>query len=172
MSCSRRSALAVLALLGLAACGFRPLYADRSPLGYDPALATIDVQPAADRVGQILTQSLREQLNPRGAHLPTRYVLTVALSVARSDLGVRRDNTSTRGELAFNVSLTLNAVGGGDTAVYKDSIRTITAFNLPDDAYAASVAERSAREEAADQLGREIANRLAVFMRQHGAEGA
>ena len=168
---SRRSALAALLLLPLAACGFRPLYGERSPLGYDPALAAIEVQPARDRAGQILTQSLREQLNPRGAHLPARYVLSIALSVARSDLGVRRDNTSTRGELAFNVSLSLSAVGGGD-AVYKDSIHTLTAFNLPDDAYAATVAEENAREEAADQLGREIAERIAVFLRRRGGEGA
>jgi LPS-assembly lipoprotein len=171
MSCSRRRALAALLLVPLAGCGFRPLYAERSSLGYDPALAAIQVQPAPDRVGQILTQSLREQLNPRGAHLPTRYVLTVAVSVVRSDLGIRRDNTSTRGELTFTVSLTLSAVGGG-ASVYKDSIRSLTAFNLPDDAYAASVAEQNAREEAADQLGREIADRLAVFLRRHGTEGA
>jgi LPS-assembly lipoprotein len=171
MSSSRRRALAALVLLPLAACGFRPLYAERSPLDYDPALATIEVRPAPDRIGQILTQSLREQLNPRGAHLPPRYVLTLALSVARSDLGIRRDNTSSRGELSFNVSLTLNATGGGGV-VYQDSIRTITAFNLPDDAYAATVAEQNAREAAADELGREIAERLTVFVRRHGGAGA
>ena len=42
--------------------------------------------------------------------------------------------------------------------LFQDSIRTMTAFNLPDDAYAATVAEQSAREEAADALGREIAD--------------
>ena len=72
-----RRLLAALALLPLVACGFHPLYAERSPLGYDPALAAIDVRPAPDRIGQIIAQTLREQLNPRGAHLPARYILTL-----------------------------------------------------------------------------------------------
>jgi hypothetical protein len=171
MSCSRRRALAALSLLPLAACGFSPLYGERSPLGYDPALAAIEVRPARDRIGQIMTQSLREQLNPLGAHLPVRYIVTLSLSVSRSDLGVRRDNTSSRGELDFNVSVTLNAASGG-AVLYQDSIRTITAFNLSDDAYAATVAEQNAREEAANQLGREIAERLAVFLRRRDEAGA
>jgi len=170
MSWCKPRALAALGLLGLAACGFHPLYADRSPLGYDPALAAIEVRPAPDRIGQILTQALREQLNPRGVNLKPRYFLSVALSVARSDLGIRRDNTSSRGELIFSVTLKLNPAGGGDVA-FQDSIRSITAFNLPDDAYAATVAEQNAREEAANELGREIAQRIAVFMRRQGAAG-
>jgi LPS-assembly lipoprotein len=170
MSWCKPRALAALCLLPLAACGFRPLYAERSPLGYDPTLAAIEVRPAADRIGQILTASLREQLNPRGANLRPRYVLTVALAVARSDLGIRRDNTSSRGELSFAVSLKLNPAGGGDV-LFQDSIRTVTAFNLPDDAYAATVAEENAREEAANELGREIAERVAVFMRRQSGEG-
>ena len=55
--------------------------------------------------------------------------------------------------------------------MYEDSISTVTAFNLPNDAYAATVAEESAREQAADQLGREIADRIAVFMKRREAEG-
>ena len=170
MSWCRSRALAALCLVPLAGCGFHPLYAQQSPLGYDPTLAAIEVRPAPDRIGQILIESLREQLNPRGANLPPRYILSVALSISRSDLGIRRDNTSSRGELSFTVSLKLNPAGGS-TVLYQDSIHTVTAFNLPDDAYAATIAEQNAREEAANELGREIAERVAVFMRrQSGRE--
>jgi LPS-assembly lipoprotein len=170
MSWSRRRALAALGLLGLAGCGFHPLYAERSPLGYDPALAAIEVRPAADRIGQILTQSLREQLNPRGVNLKPRYILSIVMSVARSDLGIRRDNTSSRGELVFSVTLKLSPAAGGDVA-FQDSIRSITAFNLSDDSYAATIAEQNAREETANELGREVAERVAVFMRRQGGSG-
>ena len=168
MSLSKPRALAALCLLALAACGFHPLYAQRSPLGYDPALAAIQVQPAKDRIGQILTAALREQLNPSGANLKPHYVLTLDLAIARSDLGFQRDNTSTRGELTFTVHLKLSRPGSDDVA-YADSVRTVTAFNLPFDAYAATIAEQNAREEAANEIGLEIAERLTVFLhRQAG----
>ncbi|HXQ53547.1 MAG TPA: LPS assembly lipoprotein LptE [Stellaceae bacterium] len=163
-------AAAALALLALAGCGFHPLYAERTPQGYDPALAAIAVRPVADRIGQILVLSLREQLNPNGANETPRYVLTVILTVTRSDLGIRRDNTSSRGELALNASLRLTPTGG-EKVLFEDSLHTVTAFNLPDDAYAATVAEQSAREAAASDLGREIGVRLAVYMRGQRARG-
>lgn len=170
MSWYKARALAALCLLPLAACGFHPLYADRSPLGFDPTLAAIDVRPAPDRIGQILVAALREQLNPSGANLKPRYTLTLTMSIARSDLGIRRDNTSSRGELAFNVSLKLNPAGSSDV-LFQDSIRSITAFNVPDDAYAATIAEQNAREEAANELGSEIAERLAVYMHRQAGSG-
>jgi LPS-assembly lipoprotein len=165
---ARRCALACVALLALAGCGFHPLYGGTQALGYDPKLAAIKVQPVPDRIGQILVSSLREQLNPTGQPVPARYVLSVTMSVDRSDLGIRRDNTSTRGELSINATLSLHEAEG-DKIVYSDAVRTVTSFNLPDDAYAATVAEDTARTEAADELGREIAERIAVFMRRGGS---
>ena len=161
----RRALTAVLLGLPLAACGFHPLYAERTPLAYDPALAAIEVRPAPDRIGQILVDQLREQFNPRGANVKPRYVLSIALTVARADLGIRRDNTSTRGELTLYATLKLDEAGS-DTTVLQESIRRLAAFNLPDDAFAATVAEQNAREEAANDLGREIAERIAVYLRQ------
>jgi LPS-assembly lipoprotein len=165
MSCCDRHAALALLLLALSGCGFRPLYAENSPLGYDPALAAIDVRPVPDHIGQILVASVREQLNPQGARLKPRYVLVIGMTVARADLGIRRDNTSSRGELTIGANLTLNDAGT-NTIVFQDALRTITSFNRPDDAYAATVAEDYARELAAADLGREIAQRVAVYLRR------
>ena len=49
------------------------------------------------------------------------------------------------------------------------SIRSTTSFNEPDDAYAATVAEDHAREEAASDLGREIAERVTLYFRTQRA---
>jgi LPS-assembly lipoprotein len=174
MSCCERTyrasrrALAAALLLALAGCGFHPLYAERSPLGYDPALAAVTVRPVPDRIGQILVASLREQLNPRGATETPRYVLSIGLTVNRSDLGIRRDNTTSRAELRLDVSLQLTP-SGGEAVLFRDTLQTLTAFDLPDDAYAATVAEQSARAAAAADLGREIAVRVAVFMQSQRA---
>ena len=163
-----RRPFALLVLLPLAACGFHPLYSDEPVFGYDPDLAAIDVHPVPDRIGQLLTSSLKEQLNPRGIALQKRYELNIALSFARTDLGIRRDNTSTRGELVFYVNLSLSDTAKR-TEVYHENLRTVTSFNLPDDAYAALVAEQKARQEAAEQMGVEIAERLSLYVRQKRA---
>jgi hypothetical protein len=123
------------------------------------------VRPVPDRIGQILVATVRDQLNPHGARLKPRYVLIIGMSVARADLGIRRDNTSSRGELTIAANLTLNEAGT-NAVVYQEALRTITSFNRPDDAYAATVAEDSARELAAADLGREIAQRVAVYLRR------
>jgi len=171
MSCCDRIAAAALLLAALCGCGFHPLYAENTTLGYDPALALVEVRPVPDRVGQILAASVREQLNPHGARLKPRYVLLIAMSLARADLGIRRDNTSSRGELTINANLSLNEAGS-NKVLFQDTLRTVTSFNRPDDAYAATVAEDNARELAAADLGREIAERVAVYLqRQRGGAG-
>jgi LPS-assembly lipoprotein len=164
MSCCDRRIVIASLLLGLGGCGFHPLYAEMTPLGYDPALAAVEVRPVPDRSGQILVAAVRDQLNPRGTRLKPRYVLSIGMNIGRSDLGIRRDNTSTRGELTLNANITLNAAGSNNV-LYRDELRTITSFNRPDDAYAATVAEDNAREQAVADLGREIAQRIAVYLR-------
>jgi LPS-assembly lipoprotein len=162
--CKRPRGLMLAAALALGGCGFHPLYSTEPALGYDPLLASIDVRPVPDRAGQILAQSVRDQLNPRGAQLRPRYVLTIGMTVTHSDLGIRRDNTSTRGEVTINASLTLNDAAT-HAAVFHDTIRTVTAFNQPDDAYAATVAADHARDEAVTDLGSEIAERVTLYLR-------
>jgi LPS-assembly lipoprotein len=161
----RFALLSLVLLLPLAACGFHPLYADEPVFGYDPDLAAIDVHPVPDRIGQLLTSSLKEQLNPRGIALQKLYELNIALSFGRTDLGIRRDNTSTRGELVIYANLSLSDKGK-HSEIYHENLRTVTSFNLPDDAYAALVAEQKARQEAAQQMGVEIAERLSLYVRQ------
>ncbi len=158
---------AALLLLLLGGCGFHPLYAEQSTLGYDPALAAIAVQPVPDRLGQILTTSLREQLNPRGVALPQRYLLQVTMQTTRGDLGIRRDASASRSNLNLRAHYALFRAGS-TAAIYNDSVNFITSFNIPDDAYAATVTEQNAREQAARDLGEEIALRLALFLRQQG----
>lgn len=165
----RALSFAAAGAVAVAGCGFHPLYAERSALGYDPTLAAIVVQPVPDRAGQILVQSVRQELNPRGVRLKPRYVLNIGMSMVRSDLGISRNNTSTRGELIMNASLTLSDANTHAT-VYRTGLRSITSFNEPNDAYAATVAEDHARDLAAVSLGREIAERVTLYLHSQQAQ--
>lgn len=165
MSWSRRGILAALAAAPLAGCGFHPLYAGHTAGEYDPRLATIKVAPIPDRDGQLLALALREKLNPRGATLPTRYTLNVTLDLVRADLGIQRNATSTRSEISATASYSLK---GGGTIITGRS-RTVSAFNLQDDAWAATVAENDARERAIEDLADAIYIQLSLWSQRQTA---
>ncbi len=165
MSWSRRGILAALAAAPLAGCGFHPLYGGHTAGEYDPRLATIKVAPIQDREGQLLELALREKLNPRGVALPTRYILSVDLALNRADLGIQRNATSTRSEINATASYTLK----GDGINISGSSRTVSAFNLQDDAWAATVAENDARERAIEDLADAIYMQLSLWSQRQTA---
>lgn len=165
MSWSRRGILVAFAVAPLAGCGFHPLYGGHTAGEYDPRLAAIKVAPIADREGQLLELALREKLNPRGVALPTRYTLTVSLSLARIDLGIQRNATSTRSEINATASYSLSGAGTNIAG----SSRTVSAFNLQNDAWAATVAENDARERAIQDLADTIYTQLSLWSQRQTA---
>lgn len=158
----------VLALLPLGGCGFHPLYGERAAMGYDPALAAITVMPIADRIGQIIETALREDFNPREVATKSRYTLQVLVSVTRSDLAIQRNATSLRSELNVSAHFQLSDATNSHI-VFTGSSSAVTSFNLPFDAYAATVSEQNAREVAAQDLSRDIATQITIFMHQRNA---
>ena len=162
---SRRGILAALAAAPLAGCGFHPLYGGHTAGEYDPRLAAIKVNPIENREGQLLELALREKLNPRGALLATRYTLKVTLTLSRADLGIQRNATSTRSEINAAASYSLS----GDGTSVTGSSRTVSAFNLQDDAWAATVAEKDARERAIQDLADAIYMQLSLWSQRQTA---
>ncbi|MGH6975137.1 MAG: LPS assembly lipoprotein LptE [Stellaceae bacterium] len=179
MSWSRRGILTALAAAPLAGCGFHPLYGGHTAGEYDPRLAAIKVAPVVSepigagsmehagegREDQLLELALREKLNPRGVTLSTRYTLNVTLIMSRSDLGIQRNATSTRSEINAQASYVLS---GGGINVTGNS-RTVGAFNLQDDAWAATVAENNARQRAIEDLADAIYMQLSLWSQRQAA---
>ena len=156
----------IFLMLPLAACGFHPLYAESHREVDQPALAAIVVMPIADRIGQQLALSLREQLNPRGISVEPRYRLGVTLSIARSDLGIQRDATATRGQVSVYAAIVLYDAKTWNV-VYRGAAHSLSAFNVVNDAYAAQVAQDDSDSRAVRDLADEIRTRLAIFVQNH-----
>jgi len=154
------------AMLPLAACGFHPLYAESRRAADAPALAAIKVMPIADRMGQQLELSLREQFNPHGVSLETRYQLSVTLAVSRADLGIQRDATATRGQVNVTAIIVL-ADAKTSKVLYRGSAHSLSAFNVVNDAFAAQVAQDDSDSRAVRDLADEIRTRIAIFLQQH-----
>ena len=165
---SRRLAFALL-LLPLAGCGFHPLYGEAAQLREAPELAGVVVAPIPDRYGQELELSLREALNPEGLEVKPRYRLQVVILSTRSDLGIQRDASATRGRVDVYATFTLLELPAGKQ-IYASRAQSTSAFNILQDAYAAQIAEDDARSRTVTDLTNEIRTRLLLFLRDRLAE--
>ncbi|MXW92861.1 MAG: hypothetical protein F4114_01440 [Rhodospirillaceae bacterium] len=168
--CLAACVVAALAI-GLAGCGFQPLYADRpggkkggESGGGDVAgdVATVRIAPIADRIGQILRNELLDRLNPSGEPADPRYALEVRLAVSRRELGIRRDETATRANLRFLSSFRLREADSG-AIVYSGRTASVTSYNIVESEYATISAERAARRRGAILVADGIALRLAAY---------
>src|SRR6266700_1181590 len=92
-------AFAVAAPVALSGCGWTPLYADIEAGPASEELATIRVDPIAERIGQRLEIALRNSLNPRGEPTKERYRLKTTLAVYLSNLGIQSQGLATLGRL-------------------------------------------------------------------------
>ena len=175
---SRRAALGFLAGAGLlAGCGWKPLYGTRTPTGaasgapgIDQQLATVRVEPIADRLGQQLHNQLRDGLNPLGQPASSNYRLSVDLSVRTYGALTRSDLSATRRNV--EVTAFYKLVDSSGNLVLADSSQTNTGYDEFDDPLNDISANESAQERSTIQLAEMIKTRLAAYFAQRATQPA
>lgn len=161
-----------LVLGTLSGCGYRSLYGEKTHGLVREELASIEVMPIRDRVGQQLHNELRDALTPRGVSRYPRYRLRVRLNHINIDLGVRSDSLSTRGNLNMSASYTLSVVersAGGK--VKEDEIVAgeefvVAGYNIYSSDFATLEAKKAAQGRAVREVAQGIESQLAVFLVQ------
>jgi LPS-assembly lipoprotein len=146
----RALALAFVAVLGLAGCGFTPLYGDT---GSGSSLSRIAVTTQDDRLGYRVREQLEDALGRDGSQ-PPLYRLETKLLQDRRPLGRRIDDTAARYELTVRGEWTLTPILGGE-AVRGVEVVTTT-YAAADQPYAAIAAQQDGEERAAAELARLI----------------
>lgn len=157
--------IAILPLLALAACGFRPLYADFTggALGTaDERLAMTRVLPLDGREGQQLHNLLRDRVNPAGQPGKPSYLLEIKLESRIDELGIRRDETATRANLILEADFVLRPYRSKDVLV-RGRAQSVNSYNILDEFYATSVSERNALSRGLREVADSIRLRLAVY---------
>jgi LPS-assembly lipoprotein len=153
--------LAVVALL--TACGFQPLYGERSGGGaVRQASASIAVAPIPDRVGQLVRNHLIDSLTPGGVPQRPVYTLSIDLTQTKEGVAFQSDEQATR----INVTLEANFVlrdADGDAVLTQGTTRSVAALNIVQSEFANITAEADAQRRAARQVADSIALRLGVF---------
>ncbi len=162
---SRRFAPILLVLLGLAACGFEPLYGEQGAAQPQTQnlLEQVSVPPIADRTGQLLRIELTNRLTPKHPAPPPLYSLSVSLLESRQSLAVERDSTATRANLTISVSFGLVRISDGQTLT-ASTIRSVNSYDILTSDYATLAAEADARKRAARDIADGIVDRVAIYL--------
>lgn len=160
--------LFVVLLLG--ACGFRSLYGTDAAGDAPGELATIEISPIADRLGQQLRNNLLDLLNPRGRPANPRYLLTVRLDRSAQRLAIEKDAFATRANLRLTANFSLQDPDSRKTVLSGKSL-VVSSYNILDSEFATLMAEKDAKARAAREIAQDIRTRLAAFfVRQGGRE--
>ena len=165
-----RAAVLAVAGIGLAGCGFTPMYAapdTPQATAMTATMAAIQIRPIADHDGVKLRQILREGLQPDGPAQRSLYDLDVQMRSVTQDLGVRLDATASRANLIYTARFALLQNG---KHVFSDQVQTIVSYDIADDQYATVAATNDAGDRAIKQIGEEIKMRLGIYLRAHKNE--
>lgn len=154
-------AAAVLAA-SLGACGFQPLYGDRSIGAVSTVdLAAVQIDLIRDREGQMLRNELHDRFQPRGAALKPLYGLNIVLSQQRIGLAIRPDETGSRANLIILAKYSLRDLASGDV-VFSGSTRAVTGYNVLPSDFATTSSETDAIRRAVGDLTEQITTRVSV----------
>jgi LPS-assembly lipoprotein len=148
--------------LALAACGFHPIYG-RSTL--EPQLASIYVEPIAERDGYELRNTLIELLQTDGEAAGKAYHLKISLNESSQGIELQNDTTISRYNNTLNVHYTLTDESGKvlTTGIEKE----MSAYNVVQSPYATLVAAQDSTKRAAQDMAQRIQLDLGVWFRQH-----
>lgn len=155
-----------LALMLVAACGFRPLYGGGAEAGAVQALATIEIDRIPRRIGQILRNDLLDHLNPNGPPAHPAYRLKVNVVKTTSPLDIRTDATITRFNVSLEADFVLIDLESGET-VYSATTRTVGSYDVIRSDFATLVAEDDTTRRVTREISVEIKTLLAVFFARY-----
>lgn len=168
MISGRRHSLALLALLALAGCGFRPLYA---PPGQNALTGDIFVDIIPNRNGQLLRQALQARIDGSDDRPDHQLVLSVAYGEGAQAVGIQHDNTSTRLVVSGNANWTLRRLSGETLA--SGTQRALDGANLIEGQFYYNALNSEAIDRrVADNLADQIVLQLAAYFRAHPELGA
>lgn len=158
---------------GLAGCGFTPLYGDNdATASVAQQMDMVNVANIPDRTGQLLRQSLQDQMQAAGAPTEERYLLTVNYSIDQQSIGIQADTSSTRSRFVATASWALAPIGSPGAPLTKGLASTEDAANVIDQQYFAVTLETNTiDQQLAGEIAGQIAQQVAAYFKTHPDAG-
>ena len=143
-------------------CGYEPIYSKNA--NRNKELLSISVQNIKNRPGQILRNTLLNQLNPERERVITKYRLIVEIFESKSSLAYRRDMSATRTDLKITANYLLKDIKNGEI-VLKQEAKSISSFDVVESVYATLIAEKDVREKNLKVISNDIYTNLVIFFK-------
>ena len=143
-------------------CGYEPLYSKSANTNKE--LLSISVQNIKNRSGQILRNTLLNQLNPERERVITKYRLIVEIFESKSSLAYRRDMSATRTDLEVTANYLLKDIKNGEILL-KQEAKSISSFDVVESVYATLIAEKDARGKNLNIISNDIYINLVIFFK-------
>lgn len=149
----------------LAACGFRPMYGGHGASNTVTASneSAVEIANIPDRNGQYLRNQLIDRLYLEGRPAEAPYVLTVQpLKSNLTNLGIRKDASSTRAMLEMDTAITLTERATGNVVLKRDE-RAVGSYNELDNQFATLVSEQSLTDHMLEELADSIVTDINLY---------
>lgn len=160
------AALLLLCLLVLCGCGFRPLYgsaAQPEERSGSALLSRIEIVAIPERSGQDLRNRLIDRFYPQGGPADPLYRLQISsLSESLRDLDITKSSDATRAQLRLNATMTLRDIRTGDVVLTR-SLSATSSYNILKSQFTTRVAEDYARNNALEDLARQVEAQIVLF---------
>ena len=153
---------AIAACLLTAACGFRPLYGHSN---LAPELASVYVEPIAERDGYELRNTLIDLLQSDGEVVGKAYRLKIVLNENSQGIALQNDATITRYNTTLDARYTLSDARGNLLTTGNQT--ELSAYNVVNSPYATLVAQQDSTKRAAQDMAQRIQLELGVWFRHH-----
>lgn len=154
----RKLAFIAFACIALAGCGFHPLYGGGKMA---PKLASIYVEPVAERDGYELRNQLIDLLGSDGREAGKAYHLKLTLNENSNGVTLQNDATITR----YNDTLSATYVLTDDkgTEITRGTQTSLASYNVSNLPYSTLAVQQDSDRRAADDIADRIRIDLGVF---------
>lgn len=160
--------IAVIAIFALSGCGFRPVYGSYS--GGTAAegntanamMGQVAIANIPDRSGQILRSSLMDRLQTDGSSADALYTLKIdPLEETRNELDITKSSEATRAQLRIKTHMVL--IDRAGNKVLSRELSSMSSYNVLESEFATRVTENAARENAINDIARQVERNLALY---------
>ena len=152
----------------LTACGFEPLYGvnRNTAVGVEEKLSVIDIGNIPNREGQFLRNELITRFYRDGRPDAPRYTLNIErIAESLTDLDITKDADASRGRLRLTSEFQLYNRQTG-ALLLERKIISQASYNILASEFTNRVSEQNARENALNDLARQIEQQLALYLKR------